>query len=63
MSNDNQRAEKWKVIEGQSAELEMKLKMEKQLAPDDIEGRLAKLGELNKDLRSLVNAFGKAANE
>ena len=53
--------EKWAVIEGQEAELEMKLRlMRQQFAPDDIHGRLSRLATLTEELRGLVNDIDKA---
>ena len=63
--SEYRRPEKWKVIDGQFAELAMKSKLAKeqdQCAPDDLDGRLARIGALTKDLRGLVDCIDKAAN-
>jgi hypothetical protein len=64
MSSEYRRPEKWAVIDGQEAELKMKLRlMQQQFAPDDCEGQLSRLAALTEDLRSLVNAIDKAATQ
>jgi hypothetical protein len=62
--SEYRRPEKWAVIDGQEAELDMKLRLMKdQYAPDDFDGKLARLGELTKELRGLVDCIDKAAKQ